>query len=65
MLALLLIIRGACAHTSMSAWLTQLAPVYKPPLVNLHVVDAQQAIQILQTQFAHLPQDMTDGVKVL
>jgi phosphomannomutase len=65
LLALLLIIRGACAHTSMSAWLTQLAPVYKPPLVNLHVVDAQQAIQILQTQFAHLPQDMTDGVKVL
>ncbi len=49
----------------MSSWLTKLVPTYKPALVNLHVADAQLAIQTIQSQFVHLPQDLTDGIKVL
>lgn len=63
LLALLLLLQWAC-QTTMSAWLAQVAPVCKPPLVNLHVADASQALQTLTSQFAHLPQDYTDGVRV-
>lgn len=63
--ALLLLLRGVSAHPSMHQRLAELAPVYKPALINMHVLDASLAISTIQQQFAHFPQDMTDGVKVI